>query len=159
MLADAGIHASLGVVPTPGFVRLRRGLWSCHARSVIPAARSNGWIGVWLLTAVVWSGALIGLGTWRNGALPPTETLASITAVTSGIALVLAVLGYFGARASFAGAALGLCLGLAYMAYVYATTTDGMADLAALLSFLMLGAAGLVVGIIVDVVAAVRRRQ
>lgn len=114
---------------------------------------------MFVVLAAALGGAIVGLGAYRSGSAPPLETVGSVAAVTSGIAAVVALLGFFGARATAVGAIVGLGIGLVQMTYVYTTSTDGMADLGALLTLLMLGAAGLVIGVVIDVVRAVRSRR
>lgn len=126
---------------------------------MLPSTRSPWWLLAFVLLALQLFGALVGLAMYRNGDVPPPETLASIAGVTAGIAAALSLIGWFGGRATFACATLGLFAGLAYMAWVYANVNDGMADLGALMTMLMLGALGLVLGIVLDIVRAVRSRR
>jgi len=125
---------------------------------MLPSARSPWWALVFVILALALAAALLGLGTMRSGA-PPIETLGSVAAVTAGMSAVLSLLGFLGARATFIGAVLGLLVGLVHMLRVYTTSTDGMADLGALLMFLMLGGLGLVIGAVLDGVRAARSRR
>lgn len=123
---------------------------------MLPATRSPWWALVFLIFALQFGGSILGLAMYRHDDLPPPETIASIGGVTTGIAAVLSLVGWLGGRATFVCATLGLLIGLAYMAYVYTTIHEGMADLGALLMMLMLGVSGLVVGMVIDIVRAVR---
>jgi FtsH-binding integral membrane protein len=138
---------------------LATGAHGLHARRMSPSARSPWWVLVFVILAAALAGALLGLGAFRSGAAPPLATVGSVVAVTSGISAVVALLGFLGARATSVGAIVGLGIGLVQMTYVYTTSRDGMADLGALLTFLMLGAAGLVIGVVIDVARAVRSRR
>ena len=55
-------------------------------------------------------------------------------------------------RATFPGAHIGLASGLVWMLVQFAGPNNGWADLAAFAGFLMLGAIGLGVGLLVDLV-------
>lgn len=127
---------------------------------MLPATRSPRWVLAFVLLALQLAGAFIALGASRNdGELPPTDTLLSIVGVNAAIAAVLSLIGFFGGRATFVCAVLGMLAGLAYMAWVYASSDQGMADLGALMMFFMLGGLGLVIGAIVDITRAVRARR
>ena len=126
---------------------------------MLPATRSPYWLLAFAILAAQLCGSFLGLGMYRSGDLPPPETFGSIAAVTAGIAAALAFIGWLGGRATFACATLGLVAGLAYMALVYATVQDGMADLGALLMVFVLGLAGLGLGMVIDIVRAVRARR
>lgn len=127
--------------------------------SLLPATRSPRWLLVFVLTAVGLTAAVLAIGAANRGEPPPGAAITTAGGVLSGVAAALAALGYFGARATFAGALIGLVLGLAQMAYVAQTPADGMADLGAVVSFMLLGAIGLAVGAVIDLVRWLRRRR
>lgn len=127
--------------------------------ALLPQRRSPLWLLVFVVTAVAWTGAVL-LAGWLNRGEPPTwVTVASAGKVLAAITGALAVLGALGARATFIGAHLGLLVGYAMMVNTFTTTNEGMADLAAVATFLMLGSIGLAVGVIVDIVLVIRSRR
>lgn len=127
--------------------------------ALLPQRRSPLWLLVFLVTAVAWTGAIL-LAGWLNRGEPPTwVVVASVAKVVGAATAGLAVLGAIGARATFIGAHLGLLVGYVQMLVTFTTTTEGMADLAALATFMMLGSIGLGVGVIVDLVLFFRARR
>lgn len=126
---------------------------------MLPATRSPWWALVFVIFALQFGGSILGLAMVRYDDLPPPETIASIGGVTTGIAAVLSLVGWFGGRATFICATLGILVGLVYMAYIYTSVHEGFADLGAVLLMLMLGVAGLVLGMVIDIVRAVRGRR
>ncbi len=126
---------------------------------MLPATRSPLWALAFVILALQMSGCILGLGAYRNDAPPDGDTIASVFGVMSFISAALSLIGYFGGRATFACATLGLLGGLAHMTYVYTTSRDGMADLGALLMFLLLGGVGLVLGMALDIIGALRARR
>jgi hypothetical protein len=126
---------------------------------MLPANRSPLWALAFVILALLLSGGILGLGAYRNDAPPDGGTIASVLGVMSFICATLSLIGYLGGRATFTCATLGLLGGLAHMAYVYTTSPGGMADLGALLTFLMLGGVGLVLGVAIDIIGALRARR
>jgi len=128
--------------------------------AIVPRRGSPWWLLVFLILAALLTAGVVGTG-WKNSGQPPeTATLLSITGVCAGLAVALTLPGALGARATFVGGSLGLLIGLAQMlAQAFSGPREGMADLAALLGFLMLGAIGAVVGIVVDVGLWLARRR
>jgi hypothetical protein len=128
--------------------------------AIVPARRSPWWFLMFLTLAGLLTAGVVGTG-WKNsGVEPELNTLISIASVCSGLALVLVLPGMFGARATFVCGSLGLLIGLGQMLRLaYAGYHDGMADLAALLSFLMFGAIGVVVGGLIDLGLWAARRK
>ena len=101
---------------------------------------------------------LLGAGYFNSGQLPPGPTVLTAFGVVSGATGILALLAFLGLRATFAGAHIGLVSGVVWMLVQFASPNDGWADLAAFAGFLMLGAIGLGVGLLVDLVLFLRRR-
>jgi hypothetical protein len=117
---------------------------------LLPPRLSARWLLVFVVTAALLAAGLLWVGTANSGRAPAQDVVLSVVGVSGGIAAVLSLLGAFGARASFACALLGLLIGLAQMIYVALAGSEGMADLAALASFMMYGAIGLGVGALID---------
>lgn len=126
---------------------------------MLPASRSPWWLLVFVVSAAAWIGLLLLSGWLNNGAPPTVATVLPVAQVIAAITGVLALLGGFGMRAAFVGAHVGLAIGWAQMVATFTSSgSESMADLGAVALFLMLGGAGLVVGLIVDVVRLVRAR-
>lgn len=119
--------------------------------AIVPARRSPWWFLVFLILAALLSAGVVATG-WKNsGQEPQINVLLSIVGVCSGLALALTLPGMLGARATFVCGSLGLLIGLWQMlSLAYAGAHEGMADLAALLSFLMYGVIGVVIGGMID---------
>lgn len=125
----------------------------------LPQTRSPWWLLLFLITAAGWFGLVLLAGRLNHGPPPSFEAVVPIIRVSLAANGVLSVLGALGLRGTFLGAHLGLLIGWAQMIVTFGrTSTDSMADLGALALFLMLGAVGLVVGLIVDIVRFVRSR-
>ena len=127
--------------------------------AIVPARRSPWWFLVFVILAALLTAGVVASG-WKNsGKLPETNTLLSITGVCSALALVLALAGMLGARAMFVCGSLGLLAGLGQMLMqAFAGPHDGMADLAAVVGFLMFGAIGAGVGLLIDLGMWLARR-
>lgn len=125
--------------------------------ALLPPSRSPRWLLVFVLTAAAWTGAMLGAGYLNTGVAPTWPAALTAAKVVGGAAGALALLGLLGARASFTLAHLGLVVGYVLMLGTFVRTTEGMADLAALATFMMCGAIGLGLGVIVDIVRYVRR--
>jgi hypothetical protein len=126
--------------------------------ALLPPRRSPSWLFVFIVTTVLWTAGLLGVGYVNNGHLPPWPTMLNILGVVSGAAGILALLAFLGLRATFACTHVGLAIGLLWMLAAFASPNDGWGDLAAFAGFLMLGAVGLGVGLLVDLVLFIRRR-
>lgn len=124
---------------------------------MLPAVRSPRWALVFVLLTLALSGAWIGAAAYRHGP-PGLDTIGSITGVMAFVCAALSLIGWLGGRATFTSATLGLIAGTLYMFYIYATSPGGMADLGALVMLFMLGGGGLVLGMAIDIIAAIRRR-
>jgi hypothetical protein len=125
---------------------------------ILPPRLSSRWLLIFLVTAALLIAGLLWVGAENSGRPPTVEAALPVVGVAGGIAGFLSLLGALGARATFACATLGLLIGLAQMIQVALTAHEGMADLAALASFLVFGAIGLGVGAVIDLVRALRRR-
>jgi hypothetical protein len=126
--------------------------------ALLPPKKSPWWLLVFVVTALLWTAVLLGAGYFNSGQLPPWPTMWTALGVVSGATGLLALLAFLGLRATFAGAHIGLASGLVWMVAQFAGPSDGWADLAAFAGFLMLGAIGLGVGLLVDLVLFLRRR-
>lgn len=129
--------------------------------AIVLTKRSPWWILVFLTVAAALAAGVVGVG-WKNSGKPPeVNTLLSIVGVCAGLSAALTLPGALGARATFVCGTLGLMIGLFQMLSVAFTGShDGMADLAAVLSFLMFGVIGAVVGALIDLLLwAARRRR
>lgn len=126
--------------------------------ALLPPRRSPTWLLVFVVATVVWTAVLLGAGHFNSRTPPPWSTMWAALGVVAGATGILALLAWLGLRATFAGAQLGLVSGLVWMVVQFAGPGDGWADLAAFAGFLMLGAIGLGLGLIVDVVLLLRRR-
>lgn len=102
---------------------------------------------------------LLGAGYLNNGHLPPWPTMLTALGVVSGAAGILALLAFLGLRATFICTHLALAIGLVWMLVAFTSANDGWADLAAFAGFLMLGAVGLGLGLLIDLVLFIRRRS
>lgn len=118
--------------------------------SLLPPPRSARWILVFLAATVLVAAGMIWAGSAGANGAPPQDTVLAIVGASGLLVAVLSLLGAFGARATFACALLGLLIGLGQMIWVATHAHEGMADLAAFASFLLYGAIGLVVGILID---------
>ncbi len=127
--------------------------------ALLPPRQSPRWLLVFVVTAALWTALLLGAGYLNNGHLPPAPTISSVLGVVSFAAGILALLAFFGLRATFACAHLGLAIGLVWMLVAFTRPSDGWGDLAAFAGFLMLGAVGLGLGLLVDLVLFLRRRS
>ena len=94
---------------------------------------------------------LLWVGSANSGHAPDQGNVLAVVGMSSLISAVLTAFGFFGARATFACALLGLLLGLVHMIYVALTAHEGMADLAAFASFMLYGVIGLGVGLLLDI--------
>lgn len=129
--------------------------------ALIPPTRSPRWLLVFVVLTVLWVGAVLLTGWLNTGTAPPTEAILQVVQVLAAANGVLALLGALGARATFAGAQIGMLVGWLQMILTFATTTDSasMADLGAVALAMILAAIGLGVGVIVDLVRLVRARK
>jgi hypothetical protein len=93
--------------------------------------------------------ALITAGALNRGTIT-SEVVLNISVVSAATMLVLAGLGYIGARTTVLGTFVGLLLGYAQMVWVFTRSNDGFADLAGLAGFLMFAALGLALGLLLD---------
>ena len=118
---------------------------------LLPPRRSSRWLLVFLATAGLLIAGLLWVGSANSGQAPAQDTVLAVVGVGALLSAMLTALGFFGARATFACALLGLLVGLVQMIYVALSAHEGMADLAALASFMMYGAIGLGVGLLVDI--------
>lgn len=124
----------------------------------MPKTLSPWWLLVFLVSGLVWLGALLGAGYVNSGNAPTAAVVLSAAKVVAAWSAGLAALGAFGARRGFVGAHLGLLVGYAWMLRSFARPSDGWADLAGVATFIVCGAIGLGVGLLVDLVMALRRR-
>ncbi len=126
--------------------------------ALLPPRKSPWWLLVFVVTALLWTAVLLGAGYFNSGQPPPWPTVWTALGVVSGATGILALLAFLGLRATFACAQIGLACGLVWMLAQFAGPNNGWADLAAFAGFLMLGAIGLGVGLLVDLVLFLRRR-
>lgn len=120
---------------------------------MVPPAFSSRWLVVLLVTAAVWLGLALLAASLNTGQAPTLETVrgASFSLVITAVLPV--AFGYFGARLGYLGAQLGLVVGYVLMLRAFAgTNAGGFEDLAGVATFLVLGAIGLGVGTVADIV-------
>ena len=127
--------------------------------ALLPPRQSPRWLLVFVVTAALWTAMLLGAGYLNNAHLPPWPTMLNMLGVVSGATGILALLAFLGLRATFACTHLGLAIGLVWMLVTFTRPNDGWADLAAFAGFLMLGAVGLGLGLLIDLVLFLRRRS
>jgi hypothetical protein len=120
---------------------------------MLPPALGPRWLVVLLVTGALWTGLAM-LAVYLNTGQPPTlETLRGASPSLLLIAGAPALLGFLGARLGFMFAQVGLLIGYVLMLRAFTTeSSGGFEDLAAVATFLMLGAIGLGLGTIVDIV-------
>lgn len=120
---------------------------------MVPPAFSPRWLVVLLVTAAVWIGLTL-LAAYLNTGQPPT--LETVRGASLSLLLTVALpvaFGCFGARLGFLGAQLGLVVGYVLMLRAFAGPhTGGFEDLAGVATFLVLGAVGLGVGTLADII-------
>lgn len=126
--------------------------------ALLPPNRSPWWLLVFVVTAAVWTGALLAAGYLNSGTAPAWSAALTAAKVVGAGAGALALLGSLGARRTFALAHLGLVVGYALLLNSFSRMADGWADLAGVATFLICGAIGLGLGVIADLVAYFRRR-
>lgn len=126
--------------------------------ALLPPSRSPWWLLVFVVTATLWTGALLGAGYLNSGVAPAWSAALTAAKVVGGGTGALALLGSLGARRTFALAHLGLVVGYALLLNSFARMADGWADLAGVATFLICGAIGLALGLLADLVAYLRRR-
>lgn len=124
----------------------------------MPKTLSPWWLVVFLVSALVWWGAMLAAGYVNSGSAPTAAVVVSAAKVVAVWSAGLAALGAFGARRGFVGAQLGLLVGYVWMLRGFARPSDGWADLAGVATFVVCGAIGLGIGLLVDLVVALRRR-
>ncbi|PCC72083.1 hypothetical protein SAMN02745121_01292 [Nannocystis exedens] len=119
---------------------------------MLPPALSPRWLVVLLVTAALWTGLAM-LAAYLNTGQPPTlETLRGASLSLLLIAGPPALLGFLGARMGFLFAQIGLLIGYLLLLRAFAgPNTGGFEDLAAVATFLMLGAIGLGLGTVLDI--------
>ncbi len=128
--------------------------------AIVPAQRSPWWFLVFLTLAALLAAGVVATAWTNNGRPPETNVLGSIAGVCSAMALALTLPGMFGARATFVCGSLGLLIGVGQMlSQAHAGPHDGMAGLAAVASFLLFGAIGVVVGVMIDLGGWIVRRR
>ncbi len=127
--------------------------------ALLPPRQSPRWLLVFVVTAALWTSLLLGAGYLNNGRLPPLPTMLTALGVVSGAAGILALLAFLGLRATFACTHGALAIGLVWMLVAFTSPNDGWGDLAAFAGFLMLGAVGLGLGLLIDLVLFLRRRS
>lgn len=125
----------------------------------LPSARSATWSRVFVASALLWTAALLVAGYVNSAQAPPWRVVGTTSGVVAVTSAILTLLGFLGLRATFAGAHLGLLVGYASMLWTFVTSAEGMADLAAVATFMVFGAIGLGVGALVDVVRYFVRRS
>ena len=120
---------------------------------MVPPALSPRWLLVLLVTAALWTGLAMLAAYLNTGQGPTLETLRGAAVSLSLIAAVPVVFGFFGARLGFLLAQVGLIIGYLLLLRAFAgPNTGGFEDLAAVATFLMLGAIGLGVGTVIDII-------
>ena len=117
---------------------------------LLPPRRSARWVLVFVASTVLLAAGMIWAGSAGDIGPPPQDTVLAIVGASALLVAVLSLFGALGARATFACALLGLLIGVAQMVWVATHAHEGMADLAAFASFLLYGAVGLVVGVLID---------
>ncbi|MDC0721543.1 hypothetical protein [Nannocystis bainbridge] len=129
---------------------------------MVPTALSPRWLVVLVVTAALWTGLAMLAANFNTGQGPTLETLRGAALSLSLIAAVPVVFGFFGARLGFILAQVGLLIGYLLLLSAFAgPRTGGFEDLAAVATFLLLGAIGLGVGTVIDIVRwfLARRRR
>ncbi len=124
--------------------------------TLLPRTRSPWWLLVFAITALLWTGALMGVRALGGGEFDPASAL-TVAKVAAAGAAALALLGALGARFTFLLAHAGLLVGWAFLMNTVAGPHEGFADLAGVAFFMVAGAVGLGLGAIVDLVRFFRR--
>ena len=117
---------------------------------ILPPRLSARWLLVFVVTTGLLTAGVLWVGSANSGHGPTQDVVLAVVGACAGISGVLTLFGSLGARASFACALLGLLIGLVQMIYVALNGNEGMADLGALMSFLLYGLIGLGVGALID---------
>ncbi|HEY8378604.1 MAG TPA: hypothetical protein VIK91_19055 [Nannocystis sp.] len=113
---------------------------------------SPRWLLAFAVTAAFWIGAALLAAYINTGQPPVAETIQGASVTLAVIAAIPALFGFFGGRLAFLGAHLGLLAGYVFMVRSFGQHGQGFEDLAAVAMFLLLGAAGLVLGLVADIV-------
>lgn len=124
--------------------------------ALLPPSRSPWWLLVFVITAALWTGALLGVRAAHGSELDAAAVTTAVQMAASACA-ALALLAALGARRLFVGAHVGLLVGYAVLMSSLSPGGDGWADLAGVAYFLLAGAIGLALGAIADIVAFLRR--
>lgn len=125
---------------------------------LLPPSRSPWWLLVFVITSIVWTGALLGAGYFNRGVAPEWPAVLTAAKVVGAGAGALALLAALGARRTFVCAHLGLVVGYVLLLNSISHMADGWADLAGVASFLICGAIGVGVGLLADLVAYLRSK-
>lgn len=116
---------------------------------------------IWFLFAIIIFILVVGAMAYISWTLDmgiETENLQGYALVGLAMALVLAGGGFFGARIYFVIAFIVNIFGLGYMIYLaMVRTANGWSDLVSFLSYLFLSALGVLLGIIVQLIASIRK--
>jgi len=120
---------------------------------MLPPAFSPRWLVVLVVTAALWLGLALLAAYLNTGQTPTLETLRGASMSLLITAALPVVFGCLGARLGYLGAQLGLVVGYVLMLRAFAgTNTGGFEDLASVATFLLLGAIGLGVGTVADII-------
>jgi hypothetical protein len=122
--------------------------------ALLPPRLSPWWLLLFIVTLVLWTTATL------NGALPLLSRMTGTTwtalAVVWGATGLLALLAFLGLRATFAGAHIGLTIGLMWRVAFLNGSNDGWQEFLAAGGFVGISALGLGVGLMVDFVMFLR---
>lgn len=123
----------------------------------LPKKFSKWWFLFALLIFAVVIGAFLYVP-WTLGSEITMENIQGFALLGGIVALVLAGGGFFGGRVFFVLGLLVNLFGLGYMIYLaMARTAQGWSDLASIMSYLFLASLGILLGIIGQLIASIRR--
>lgn len=116
---------------------------------------------VWVLVALVVFGVVVGAlyyVSWSLGTEVTTRTWKGFALLGGIMAVLLAGGGFLGGRVYFLMASIVNMGGLGYMIYLaFVRTAEGWSDLVSIISYLFLAGIGVLLGIIGQLVASIRK--
>lgn len=116
---------------------------------------------VWLLMALIVFGLVVGAMyyvSWSLGAEVTEQNWKGFALLGGIMAILLAGGGFLGGRVYFLIASIVNVGGLIYMIYLaFARTAEGWSDLVSVISYLFLSGVGVVLGIIGQLIASIRK--
>lgn len=118
---------------------------------MLPPALSPRWLLVLVATAALWTGLVVLFGYLNSGQPPTLEHLRGAAMALLLVAGLPVLCGFLGARLGFLGAQVGLLVGYVLMLRSVEASSGGFEDLAAVAMFLLLGASGLGLGLLLDI--------